>query len=307
MNKLVTHTLFDELNLPIIVAPMFRVSGPELVIAACRSGVIGSFPAINPRTAEELEQWLNQITGELAKIPEAAPYAVNLVIRSERLSKDLELVKQYQVPIVITSVGSPVAVVPSIQSYGGLVFSDVATLHHARKAAELGVDGLILLCAGAGGNAGWVNPFAFVRAVREFYNGIVILAGCVMDGTGIRAAEVLGADLVYMGTRFISTYESMAVTDYKQKLTEVDVDDVITTKAFTGMTANFLRPTIEAAGLDPDHLPPYEEFNQGVYRKQRWKNIWSAGQGVGAVKEIVPVSRLIEQLVEEYKSIKPNK
>lgn len=297
------HNLIDKLTLPVIVAPMFRVSGPELVNAACRSGVIGSFPAINPRNSEELEQWLNQITTELAKIPDAVPFAVNLVIRSERISKDLEIVKQYQVPIVITSVGSPEAVVPSIHSYGGLVFSDVATLHHARKAANLGVDGLILLCAGAGGNAGWVNPFAFVRAVREFYDGIVILAGCVMDGTGIRAAEVLGADLVYMGTRFIATSESMAVTDYKQRLIEVDVDDVMTTKAFTGMTANFLRPTIEAAGLDPDNLPSNKEFNRGENRKQRWKNIWSAGQGVGAVKEIVPVAKLINQLTEEYKSI----
>ncbi|PWA05789.1 hypothetical protein DCC39_17830 [Pueribacillus theae] len=290
----------ENLYLPVIVAPMFRVSGPELVIAACRSGVIGSFPAINPRTSEELDHWLSQITHELVGIPEAAPYAVNLVIRDERLSEDLDVVMHHQPPIVISSVGSPEAIVPSIHSYGGIVLSDVATLRHARNAVELGVDGLILLCAGAGGNAGWVNPFAFVRAVREFYDGIVVLAGCVMDGTGIRAAEALGADLVYMGTRFIATTESMAVTEYKDKLTEVNMDDVMTTKSFSGLTANYLRPTIVAAGLDPENLPSYNEFNSGVHRKKRWKNIWSAGQGVGAVKDIVPVSKLVDRLFDEY-------
>lgn len=290
-----------NLSVPVIVAPMFRVSGPDLVINACRSGVIGSFPAINPRTIDELDQWLMQISSSLADSPDTAPYAVNMVIRSERFSEELELVKRYQVPIVISSVGSPKAVVPAVHSYGGLVLADVATLHHARKAVELGVDGLILLCAGAGGNTGWVNPFAFVRAVREFYDGIVILAGSVMDGTGIRAAEVLGADLVYMGTRFIASEESMAEKDYKNTLIDVDVDDVMTTKAITGIPANFLRPTIVSAGLDPDNLPPHSEFNIGVNRKKRWKNIWSAGQGVGAVKGIQSVAQIVEQLKQEYK------
>lgn len=295
--------IFDfmpNLSLPIIAAPMFRVSGPELVIAACRSGVIGSFPAINPRTAEEFNQWMNQITSELETEPEAAPYAVNLVIRSERLSNDLDIIRKYKPPIVITSVGSPEAAIPAVREFGGLVISDVATLKHAKKAVELGVDGLILLTAGAGGNAGWVNPFAFVRAVREFYDGIVVLAGCIMDGASIRAAEVLGADLVYMGTRFIATKESMAVNEYKQRLVDVDMDDVMTTKAFSGLTANFLRSTIIDAGLDPDNLPSYQEFNEGKQRKKKWKNIWSAGQGVGGVNEITSVAQLVDQLRKEY-------
>ncbi|WP_077213078.1 NAD(P)H-dependent flavin oxidoreductase [Bacillus dakarensis] len=291
----------NNLSVPVIVAPMFRVSGPELVVNACRSGVIGSFPAINPRTIDELDQWLSQISSSLADVPDAAPYAVNMVIRSERFSEELELVKRYQVPIVISSVGSPKAVVPAVHSYGGLVLADVATLQHARKAVDLGVDGLILLCAGAGGNTGWVNPFAFVRAVREFYDGIVVLAGSVMDGTSIRAAEVLGANLVYMGTRFIASEESMAEIEYKNTLIDVDADDVMTTKAITGIPANFLRPTIVSAGLDPDNLPAHSEFNIGVNRKKRWKNIWSAGQGVGAVKDVMSVSQIVEQLEKEYK------
>ena len=209
-----------DISMPIIVAPMFRVSGPELVIAACRSGVIGSFPAINPRTPEELDLWLGKISRELEQVPDAAPYAVNLVIRSESFSQELDVVMRHKVPMVISSVGNPNAVVPFIHSYGGFVLADVATLRHARKAVELGVDGLILLCAGAGGNTGWMNPFAFVRAVREFYDGLVVIAGGIMDGASIRAAEALGADLVYMGTRFIAAAESLAADEYKQKLKE---------------------------------------------------------------------------------------
>lgn len=290
----------DQLRLPLIVAPMFRVSGPELVVAACKSGVIGSFPAINPRTADEFDEWLSKITSELANEPNAAPYAVNLVIRSERLPEDIEVIKKYKPPVVITSVGSPKEVVPEIHSYGGIVLADVATLHHAKKAVEAGVDGLILLCAGAGGNTGWINPFAFVRAVREFYNGIVVVAGCIMDGVSMHAAKVLGADLVYMGTRFIPTEESMAVQEYKEKLVEVNMDEIMTTTAFSGLKANYIRSTIVDAGLDPDNLPPYEEFNVSQHRKKRWKNIWSAGQGVGAIKEILPVSKLVDQLEKEY-------
>ena len=295
-----THPILKNLSLPVVAAPMFRVSGPELVISSCKSGVIGSFPAKNPRTIEELDMWLSKITSELEKEPEAAPYAVNLIARSDRLEEEIELCKRYKVPMVISSVGSPEKVVGPIQSYGGVVIADVATLKHARKAAELGVDGLVLLTAGAGGNAGWNNPFAFVRAVREFYDGIVVLAGCVMDGAGIRAAEVLGADLVFMGTRFIPTIESIADEEYKQKLIEVNMDDVMTTKSFSGMTANYLRPTIVDAGLDPDNLPAYQEFNNSEHRKKRWKDIWSAGQGVTAVKEIVSIAELVEELSAKY-------
>lgn len=209
--------------------------------------------------------------------------------------------KKFKVPLIITSVGSPEKAVEEIHSYGGIVLADVATLKHAKKAIEKGVDGLILLCSGAGGNAGWNNPFAFVRAVREFYNGPIVIAGCIMDGASIHSAQVLGADLVFMGTKFIPTEESMAVPEYKEKLIEVDMDDVMTTKSFSGMTANYLRPTIESAGLDPDNLPSYEEFNNSEHRKKRWKEIWSAGQGVTAVKDILPVSQVVEQLSKEYK------
>ncbi|AXF55175.1 NAD(P)H-dependent flavin oxidoreductase [Salicibibacter kimchii] len=298
------YNTIASLSLPLIAAPMFRVSGPDLVIAACRSGIIGSFPAQNPRTTEELDLWLSQISYELAKLPEAAPYAVNLIMRDEKLNDKLEVVMRYQPSIVITSVGSPKEIVPSIHSYGGMVFSDVATLRHAQKAVECGVDGLILLCTGAGGHTGWVNPFAFVRAVREFYGGIVVLAGCVTDGTGIQAAEALGADLVYMGTRFIATTESMAIPEYKQKLIDVNMDDVVTSRAFTGMTGNYLRPKVVDAGLDPDDLPSYSEFKNSEHRKKRWKDIWSAGQGVGDVKKIVSVSELVEHLSTDYMSYK---
>lgn len=290
-----------DIDLPVIVAPMFRVSGPELVVAACRNGIIGSFPAINCRTPEELDQWLSQISEELEHISDATPYAVNIVIRSNTLVEELEIVKRYKVPIVISSVGSPEKVVPAVHSYGGLVLADVATLRHARKAISLGVDGLILLCGGAGGNTGWINPFAFVRAVREFYDGIVVVAGSIMDGASIRAAEVLGADFAYMGTRFIAAAESMAEDAYKQKLKEANMDGIMTTKEISGIPANFIRSTIEAVGLDSNNLPPYDEFNKGDFRKQRWKNIWSAGHGVGAVKEVSPVSHIVEHLLSEYK------
>lgn len=302
-----SYKAINDLSMPIIVAPMFRVSGPELVIAACRSGVIGSFPAINTRTPDDLDLWLSQISRKLEQEPDVAPYAVNLVIRSESFSKELDVVRLHKVPIVISSVGSPEAVVPHIHSYGGIVLADVATLRHARKAVELGVDGLILLCAGAGGNTGWLNPFAFVRAVREFYDGLIVIAGSIMDGASIRAAEALGADMVYMGTRFIAANESLAADEYKQKLKETNIDDVMTTNEISGIPANFIRSTIKAAGLDPENLPPYDEFNKGDFRKQRWKNIWSAGQGVGAVKEILSVAQIVEQLSIEYKTSEKNR
>lgn len=293
-------TWLTRLRLPVIVAPMFRVSGPELVIAACRSGVVGAFPHQNCRTSEELEQWLERITSALSRYPDAAPFAVNLIMRHERLEDDLELVVHYRVPLVITSVGSPAKAIAAVHSYGGVLLADVATLRHAKKAVSLGVDGLILLCAGSGGKTGWVNPFAFVRAVREFYDGLVVLAGSISDGISIRAAQVLGSDLVYMGTRFIATEESMAVPEYKEMVLAATMDDIVTTRAFTGLMTNFLRPSIVAAGFDPERLPEYETFEQSEHRKKRWRDIWSAGQGVGASKQIVPVCRLVQQLCEEY-------
>lgn len=295
------NKLKENLRIPLIAAPMFRVSGPKLVIEACKSGIIGSFPTINPRTTEQLESWLDEINEGL-RGQDAAPYAVNLVMSDPRFPEDLEVVKKYKPSIVITSVGSPKEAIEPIHSYGGLVYADVASLYHAKKAVELGVDGLILLCAGAGGNGGWANPFAFVREVRKFYDGTVILSGCVADGTSIRAAEVLGADLVYMGTKFIATEESLADMNYKQKVLESTMDDVVTTKAFTGLHTNFLRQTIIEAGFDPKNLPEHKEFNKNEYhRRKRWKEILSAGQGVGGVEKLLPVREVVDELYKEYK------
>lgn len=288
----------EKIELPVIVAPMFRVSTPELVIEACRNGVIGSFPSQNCRTLADLDDWLRKISETLKSSP--IPYAINLVMRSERLMQDLELVVRYRTPIVISSVGSPEPIIAPVHAYGGRVLADVATLKHAKKALELGVDGLILLCSGAGGNGGWNNPFAFVRAVREFYDGLIVIAGSITDGRSIRAAEVLGADLAYMGTRFIATRESDASDEYKQMLLKSTLDDVITTAAFSGMKANFLRQSIIRAGLNPEDLPDYETFQSSSHRKKRWKTIWSAGQGVTSIKKIETVRQVIERLKTEY-------
>ena len=298
------------LSLPVVAAPMFLVSGPNLVIAACRNGIIGSFPSPNARTIDILEEWMDRIIRE-TNAPGAGAatkmWALNLVVHQtyERLPEELELVAKYKPPIVVTALGSPRDVVETVHGYGGLVIADVNNIEYARKAAAVGVDGLALVSAGAGGHTGSIAGFAFVPAVREFFDGIIILAGTIGDGRAIRAAEVLGADLVYMGTTFIATEESLASEDYKNMLIDAQFPDLILSNSFTGAYAYYLRPSIENAGLDPDHLLPKERMDlTGSQNKIKvWKDIWSAGHGVGAIHAVEPVSAIVTRLREEYRAV----
>jgi len=279
-------------------------------VAACRSGIIGSFPAPNARTIDIFEEWLERITGELTllkneQVPGATDvWAMNLMVHStyERLDAELALLQKYQPPIVITALGSPAAVVEAVHDYGGLVIADVNSVELARKAAAIGVDGLALVSAGAGGHTGQMAGFAFVPAVREFFDGVLILAGAIGDGRAVRAAEILGAELCYVGTRFIAAEESTAFDAYKQMVVDSDFTDLMMTNAFTGGNAYYLRPSIVAAGLDPDNLATKGKMDlTGSQTKiKAWKDIWSAGQGVGTVHKVEPISRIVDRMVEEY-------
>jgi nitronate monooxygenase len=296
----------DYVELPVITAPMFLVSSPELVISACKSGVIGSIPSWNARTTVVLEEWMEKMTRDLALAKSdhprrrVAPWALNIVMgqRNERLEEEFALIKKYQPPIVITALGNPAPVVEIVRSYGGLVFSDVTTLAHAKKAAKSGVDGLILVCGGAGGHAGTLNSFAFVGAVKEFWDGIIILAGGISSGHEILAAQTLGAHLVYMGTRFIATAESLAPDAYKKMLVESTLDDIIYTPTFSGIPANYLKPSIQKAGFNPEALGSHAEFSQTG--RKAWRDIWSAGHGVGRTKKVQSVSEIVTELQQEY-------
>ncbi|PIC89118.1 nitronate monooxygenase [Sporosarcina sp. P21c] len=303
----VLKTLSDNAVLPIIAAPMFLVSSPELVTACCSNGVIGSFPAPNARTIEQLEEWMIHITTSLKEhsaIGKTAPWALNMVTHRTyiRLDEEVELIKRYQPPIVITALGSPLTVIEAVHSYDGLVFADVNSVKFAKKAAGTGVDGLILVSSGAGGHTGRMNSFAFVEAVRQFFDGIIILAGGISTGNGILAAQSLGADLAYMGTSFISAKESMAQSEYKDMVVDSDYDDILMTDAFTGVHANMLRPSIERAGLDPDNLVPKAQidFSDPQAGTKAWKNIWSAGHGIESITHIQSAADIIKQLHREY-------
>jgi nitronate monooxygenase len=300
-----------RLRLPLIAAPMFLVSGPALVNAACRSGVIGSFPTANCRTLDELDRWLAEMRD--GTDAHTAPFCPNLIVHrsNPRVAEDLALVVRHKAEIVITSVGSPEPVMKPLKDAGCLVLADVASVRHAEKAVAAGVDGLVLLTAGAGGQTGWVNPFAFVRAVRTFWDGIVVMAGGMSDGRAIAAAEMLGCDLAYMGTKFIATRESLAKDDYKQMLVRSRLDDVLLTRAFTGLETNMLRPSIAAAGLDPDNLPARgaidiaKDINSAERDRpdaKRWKDIWSAGHSVSGVTDVPSVAELIERTAAEYEA-----
>lgn len=300
-----------RLRLPVIVAPMFLVSDPGLVIASCRAGVVGSFPANNARSLVDLEAWFLTIgTGlDAARLEglawDVAPYAVNLVVRgagTERYEATLDLIRRFSPPIVITSVGSPGAVVDMVHAYGGLVFHDVATLRHARKAAEAGVDGLIVLASGAGGHTGAANPFALLPQIRRFWDGAILLAGAIGDGRAIRAAEVLGADFAYMGTRFIATREATVADDYKQLLLSQQTADIITTDRISGLPATFMRGSIMARGLDPDALPPAKRLFEPDLpdHLKAWRDIWSAGHGVGLIDDLPALEVLVGRLEAEY-------
>jgi nitronate monooxygenase len=320
-------SLQGKLALPAIAAPMFLVSGPELVVAACRAGVIGTFPALNQRSSEGFEGWLTSIGDALRAAeaeregtdrPPVAPYGVNLIVHrsNPRVQTDLELCIKHKVPLVITSLGAVADLVQAVHRYGGLVFHDVTTLRHAEKAAEAGVDGLILVCAGAGGHAGTLSPFALLPEVRRIFKGTIVLAGALSDGRSIAAARLLGADLAYLGTRFIATRESMAPPEYKQMILDGAAADIVYTSAISGIPGSFLRPSIRAAGLDPDDLP----VKPGGYKAKAggegggshtaeseakaWKAVWSAGQGIGSITDIPSVSDLVRRLRQEYAEAK---
>ena len=305
----------DRLKLPLIAAPMFLVSGIDLVVAACRNGVIGAFPSVNCRDADELERWLSEIEDRLTRHRDAggavpAPVCPNLIVHrsNTRLDEDLAVLLRHRPEIVITSVGSPAQVIGPLHDAGALVLADVASIRHAERAIAAGADGLVLLTAGAGGQTGWLNPFAFVRAVRGFFEGPIVLAGGISDGVALRAAQMLGCDLAYMGTKFIATRESMADPRYKAMLVDSSADDILLTTAFTGLATNMLRPSIRAAGLDPDHLPARGAIDIGKdidigardTRPMRWRDIWSAGHATSGVADIVSVEQLVARTLDEY-------
>ncbi|MCG2641328.1 NAD(P)H-dependent flavin oxidoreductase [Bradyrhizobium sp. GCM10023182] len=308
----------DRLGLPLIAAPMFLVSGVELMVAACRNGVIGSFPTVNCRNPEQLDAWFAEIATRLRQHEDqtgrrAAPLCPNLIVHrsNARLEQDLAVLLKHKPEIVITSVGSPAPVLKPLHDAGSLVLADVASIRHAERAAEAGADGLVLLTAGAGGQTGWLNPFAFVRAVRAFYDGIIVLAGGISDGRALRAAEVLGCDLGYMGTKFIATRESMADERHKQMLVESSADDILLTTAFTGLQTSMLKPSIVAAGLDPNDLPARGAIDIGKdidvsareNRPKRWRDIWSGGHSTSGVTDVMAVNDLVARTVAEYREV----
>lgn len=302
--------LKDNLSIPVICAPMFLVSSPKLVIENCKNGIVGSFPALNIRPQEKLDEWLTQISQELEQFkldnPEkkVAPFAVNQVVHpsNSRLMADHELIKKHKVPMVITSQGNPAAIVKEVHGWGGIVFHDVIKTEHAKKAIAAGVDGIIVVGAGAGGHGGHHNPFALVREIREFWDGPLALAGAINDGQGIRAAEVLGADMAYMGTRFIATKEAQAPEDYKTMLLDASINDIIFSDHFTGVHANYLKASIEQAGIDPNDLQSKDKVDLDLGSGNSWKNIWSAGHGVGGIHSILSIEELAQQLIKEYKT-----
>ena len=309
-------SLQDTLALPLVAAPMFLISGPELALACCKQGIVGSFPALNQRTSEGFEEWLIQMNEELAAYrsanPEAktAPYAVNLIVHrtNPRWQADLELCVKHKVPMIITSLGAASQVVEAVHSYGGVVFHDVTNQKHARKAAEAGVDGIIAVAAGAGGHAGTINPFVLVHEIREVFDGTILLAGGLSHGEDLLAAQALGADLAYLGTRFINTFESQADEAYRNMIIEAVSGDIIHTPAVSGVPASFMRQSLEAAGFPMDELNQAGEINYGEKLKpiddeaKAWKTVWSAGQGVSQIHDVLSVSELVSRLTEEYRN-----
>jgi len=306
-----------RLSIPVVGAPLFIISGPELVISQCKAGVVGSFPALNARPAEMLDTWLTQINEELDAHNQAnpdspaAPFAVNQIVHNsnDRLMHDVEMCVKHKVPIVITSLGARPEVFDAIHSYGGICLHDVINNRFAKKAIEKGADGLICVAAGAGGHAGTLSPMAFIQEVREWFDGPVLLSGAISTGQSILAAEVMGADLAYMGSSFIATKEANADPAYKQALVDYAAGDIVYTNLFTGVHGNYLKPSIEAAGLDPDNLPESDpskmNFGSGSSTKAKaWKDIWGCGQGINAIKEVNATADLVAKLKGEYEAAK---
>jgi len=306
-------SLEGKLRIPLIGAPMFIVSGPELVIAQCKAGIVGSFPALNARPQTALSEWLKQIKDGLGEYQEAhpdqvvAPYAVNQIAHASnpRLADDVETCVEHEVPIIITSLRPPEDVVTAVHSYGGLVFHDVIGLRHARKAIEQGVDGVIAVCAGAGGHAGTMSPFALVKEIRREFDGAVILSGCITTGDDVVAALAMGADLAYSGTRFIATDEARAVPDYKKMVVDSKAKDVVYSSLFSGVLGNYLKGSVMKVGLDPENLPEgdknHMDFSSSDIEAKAWRDIWSAGQGVGTIDEVLPVYDLVMRMENEYR------
>ena len=307
--------LQGRLSIPVVCSPLFIISSPQLVIAQCKAGVVGSFPALNARPAPVLEEWLKQITTELAAYdalhPDkpSAPFAVNQIVHksNDRLEHDLALCAKYKVPIIITSLGARVDVNEAVHAYGGIVLHDVINNTFAKKAIDKGADGLIAVAAGAGGHAGKISPFALIQEIREWFDGPLLLSGAISHGNGILAAQAAGADLAYIGSAFIATEEAHAQAAYKQMIVESSADDIVYSNLFTGVHGNYLRQSIANSGLDPDELPVSDpskmNFGTGDGAKAKaWKDIWGAGQGVGAVKSVLPASKLIERLKSEYQA-----
>ncbi|WP_237213979.1 NAD(P)H-dependent flavin oxidoreductase [Falsiroseomonas oryziterrae] len=294
--------LLSRLALPVIAAPMFIVSNPELVIAQCKGGIVGSFPALNARPKEELDGWLTRIRAALG--PGDAPFAVNQIVHAsnDRLEHDLEVCARHRVPMIITSLRAPGEVVRAVHGWGGIVFHDVTNLRHAEKALEAGVDGLVLVAAGAGGHAGTMSPFALVAEVRRIWNGPIALSGAITEGRQILAAQAMGADLAYMGTRFIATAEANAAERYKAMIAESAASDIVYTPFFSGVPGNYLKPSIAAQGLDPDNLPTADKTRMsfGSDRVRPWKDIWGAGQGVGSIVDAPPTAEVIARLRHDY-------
>jgi nitronate monooxygenase len=299
--------LQNRLAIPAVAAPMFLVSGPDLVVETCRAGVLGTFPTLNQRSTEGYADWLQEIAGRLAALPGAAPFGVNLIVHrsNKRLEADLQATVAARVPLVITSLGAVKEVVEAVHGYGGLVFHDVINLRHAAKAAEAGVDGLIAVCNGAGGHAGLLNPFAFLTELRRIFAGTLLLGGAIGQGRQIAAARLMGADLAYVGTRFVATAESMAPPDYKRMVLEASAKDIVYTAAISGVKANFLRASIAAAGLDPDNLDESGGQHLSDHEKRPWKNIWSAGHGVGSIDDLPTAAELCARLIADYRAVMP--
>ena len=305
--------LEGNLSVPVIGSPLFLVSGPELVIAQCKAGIVGSFPALNARPQSVLGDWIVRIKTELAEYQAAnpdkkvAPFAVNQICHAsnDRLMDDMQTCVEHEVPIIITSLRPPAELVEAAHSYGGLVFHDVISVRHAKKAAKQGVDGLILVCAGAGGHAGALSPFALVREVKEWFDGTIILSGSIGDGYSVASSLALGADLAYMGTRFIATAEANADAEYKKMLEESAADDIVYSSLFTGVHGNYLKPSIDKAGLDSNNLPEADKTSMnfgsgGNTDAKAWKDIWGSGQGIGGIVDSPPVQELVDRIKSEY-------
>ena len=304
----------NNLSIPAIAAPLFLISGPKLVIECCKNGVVGTFPALNHRTTEGFEQWVIEIKEALASFEKetgkkAAPFGVNLIVHptNPRVQPDLEICMKHQVPLIITSLGAVSDLVDAVHSYGGLVYHDIIKRRHAEKAAEAGVDGLILVAAGAGGHAGILNPIALVNEIKQFFHKTILLSGCISNGNDVASALQMGADLAYMGTRFINTAESLADEAYQKMIINSKAEDIVYTAAVSGVNASFLRPSLEAMGITEDlwskskKIDFGSELDAAKAEAKAWKTIWSAGQGVTSIQDVQPTKELIDQLIKEFK------